>query len=530
MTHQRATWELGLSPLTRGNRVLGLPHHRQHGPIPAHAGQPPPSCAARWRSRAYPRSRGATIKLKLLLDNAQGLSPLTRGNHARRGAGVGAQGPIPAHAGQPWLRVGSSRTRRAYPRSRGATASRRACSVSVWGLSPLTRGNLERAVLELAGFGPIPAHAGQPEVGAAIDVGEGAYPRSRGATGPRFVTPSGMRGLSPLTRGNLLVLPVRRVCRGPIPAHAGQPAGRLEHQRPARAYPRSRGATTLVEGWGDANKGLSPLTRGNLDGGDRGARALGPIPAHAGQPRCLVSSGCWAGAYPRSRGATDPAVQDGRPESGLSPLTRGNPAAAAADAGQDGPIPAHAGQPFGRGLPAWRQGAYPRSRGATPARRSAERMMLGLSPLTRGNHAVRARRRHPSGPIPAHAGQPSAHSCARCPPRAYPRSRGATPVGTINYATGQGLSPLTRGNRSRDHGRRALGGPIPAHAGQPPHRLHHHLAGRAYPRSRGATQDGAHLFVDQQGLSPLTRGNRAAVEFLRVDRGPIPAHAGQPAA
>ena len=192
-----------------------------------------------------------------------------------------------------------------------------------------------------------------------------AYPRSRGATPLTSTGLITVWGLSPLTRGNR---PEKcgehREC-GPIPAHAGQPSMVRPCAMPIRAYPRSRGATSVHAGDDLCSEGLSPLTRGNrLLGRGPGAQD-GPIPAHAGQPRWLVSTGCWAGAYPRSRGATDPAVQDGRPESGLSPLTRGNPAAAAADAGQDGPIPAHAGQPFGRGLPAWRQGAYPRSRGAT---------------------------------------------------------------------------------------------------------------------------------------------------------------------
>ena len=71
---------------------------------------------------------------------------------------------------------------RAYPRSRGATFRLKLCNAGVLGLSPLARGNqyLEHAIL--CAFGPIPARAGQPYFLALAGVLAGAYPRSRGAT------------------------------------------------------------------------------------------------------------------------------------------------------------------------------------------------------------------------------------------------------------------------------------------------------------------------------------------------------------
>ena len=70
----------GLSPLTRGNHNLAAHVVREAGPIPAHAGQPFVVGHLSPRSRAYPRSRGATMPIERDKERGTGLSPLTRGN------------------------------------------------------------------------------------------------------------------------------------------------------------------------------------------------------------------------------------------------------------------------------------------------------------------------------------------------------------------------------------------------------------------------------------------------------------------
>ncbi len=213
------------------------------GPIPAHAGQP--QCPARSTPRtwAYPRSRGATRPVYLVYLNDEGLSPLTRGNHLRQRAGVFNPGPIPAHAGQPTRRFVAPMARWAYPRSRGATGSRGTVTLLSMGLSPLTRGNLLLPRFPCRAPGPIPAHAGQPP----------CWCQSCGTGG----------GLSPLTRGNLQLDPHRAALWGPIPAHAGQPKEKPPEGGLERAYPRSRGATCGGTRLMSGAMGLSPLTRGN---------------------------------------------------------------------------------------------------------------------------------------------------------------------------------------------------------------------------------------------------------------------------
>jgi len=193
-----------------------------------------------------------------------GLSPLARGNRLAHGVGELELGPIPARAGQPPPRAASIASRRAYPRSRGATT--RGCPGG-WpqeGLSPLARGNLgARADVEVC-LGPIPARAGQPDPGAVFFAQAGAYPRSRGATWQSFANRPFSMGLSPLARGNRDLVCKLAGDGGPIPARAGQPP-RSSSRRPLKtAYPRSRGATMSGSVEVDAVMGLSPLARGNL--------------------------------------------------------------------------------------------------------------------------------------------------------------------------------------------------------------------------------------------------------------------------
>ena len=257
-----------------------------------------------------------------------------------------------------------------------------------------------------------------------------------------------MAGLSPLTRGNRAHGQRLDATEGPIPAHAGQPGAAVECASCARAYPRSRGATIQSPASSVPTPGLSPLTRGNLLQHGDALLDEGPIPAHAGQPQSPRPPPETARAYPRSRGATQRAGHVTGDQRGLSPLTRGNPSRPGRRQKLRGPIPAHAGQPSAQGMSQAISGAYPRSRGATRAQASELRRAYGLSPLTRGNQAAAIWQGLADGPIPAHAGQPAARCRPRPWSRAYPRSRGATPAGHRDRGNAEGLSPLTRGNLS----------------------------------------------------------------------------------
>ena len=213
----------------------------------------------------------------------------------------------------------------AYPRSHGATGSKKPPRGRLWGLSPLARGNHVVVALKIPGVGPIPARTGQPPRQSACWPIPGAYPRSHGATsviGWRWRT---SQGLSPLARGNLAPQVADDDGFGPIPARTGQPLPMLALWCPRGAYPRSHGATAAPRAKTFSTTGLSPLARGNQNINNVAGQEYGPIPARTGQPPACAAGRCSAGAYPRSHGATALGGSAWVRKMGLSPLARGNP-------------------------------------------------------------------------------------------------------------------------------------------------------------------------------------------------------------
>ncbi len=289
----------------RGNRQGHDQSEAGLRPIPAHAGQP------------------CYVGLQVLL--CEGLSPRMRGNQiGRLGAWEGVR-PIPAHAGQPGRARGADAPRRAYPRACGATTLPEGRAMRSQGLSPRMRGNQPRRHLRLRRQGPIPAHAGQPSAAARTTAVAWAYPRACGATWRWAMLGFGSSGLSPRMRGNRHDRGPARRSRGPIPAHAGQPAAKSRVSWHLRAYPRACGATQIRPVAPSNCPGLSPRMRGNRFPLDDPELLWGPIPAHAGQPWSRPLSHRAHRAYPRACGATyAPAVQ-GLANQGLSPRMRGNP-------------------------------------------------------------------------------------------------------------------------------------------------------------------------------------------------------------
>ena len=208
--------------------------------------------------------------------------------------------------------------------------------------------------------------------------------------------------------------------------------------------------------------------RGNLSKTKEYRKALGPIPARAGQPQQPTRPRPALRAYPRACGATVSALTVRFPELGLSPRVRGNPHLdELADEGK-GPIPARAGQPPACPAPRTLDRAYPRACGATKVGTPDSLVQWGLSPRVRGN------------PLAAR------YDLARLP--AYPRACGATLIDMGRSNPERGLSPRVRGNQIYRNCRNRQGGPIPARAGQPGASASPAPAGRAYPRACGATQ------------------------------------------
>ena len=211
--------------------------------IPAHAGEPHERPKLVHPAKVYPRPRGGTDLLQGCPAFAGGLSPPTRGNPEARGDGQVRNGSIPAHAGEPGTQRNGGVAERVYPRPRGGTKTFAAGCTSRIGLSPPTRGNLERQPRLLSEIRSIPAHAGEPAPMRNLHPNLQVYPRPRGGTYTKQQIALSMEGLSPPTRGNLYQTADSAVNGRSIPAHAGEPLMNFLDKEGIRVYPRPRGGT-----------------------------------------------------------------------------------------------------------------------------------------------------------------------------------------------------------------------------------------------------------------------------------------------
>ena len=131
------------------------------------------------------------------------------------------------------------------------------------GLSPYTRGNLERFGFARERPGSIPVHTGKPRVICATTGFCWVYPRTHGETLLVLRLLRSIRGLSPYTRGNPCSGLWTRDKAGSIPVHTGKPLLWALDQSQRGVYPRTHGETFKYSYFFLRDRGLSPYTRGN---------------------------------------------------------------------------------------------------------------------------------------------------------------------------------------------------------------------------------------------------------------------------
>ena len=207
---------------------------------------------------------------------------------------------------------------------------------------------------------------------------------------------------------------------------------------------------------------------------------------------------------------------------------RGNPAIPVGADLSLGTIPAHAGEPRGRGGEVIAGGDYPRACGGTPCRQASKSRRPGLSPRMRGNRNDLRDYLKTAGTIPAHAGEPAVSARSGSAGQDYPRACGGTRGSAFAGRGLPGLSPRMRGNLAFLPAGALDEGTIPAHAGEPGG-----TAGTArfcgdYPRACGGTYRLGYCWDFVVGLSPRMRGNHDKLMDQDPNVGTIPAHAGEP--
>ena len=95
------SYSKGLSPYTRGNRLLSFGGNFSKGSIPVHTGKPEKDAREKEVDWVYPRTHGETILVVPVQRLTEGLSPYTRGNHRVVAIFIRCPGSIPVHTGKP---------------------------------------------------------------------------------------------------------------------------------------------------------------------------------------------------------------------------------------------------------------------------------------------------------------------------------------------------------------------------------------------------------------------------------------------
>ena len=237
----------GLSPRTRGSQTPDPVVRLGVRSIPAHAGEPPWAAGSWGCRRVYPRARGGAIAITAAAKAGKGLSPRTRGSRIDYADARRDERSIPpAHAGEPLRAVERTVLTEVYPRARGGAVWRRSPNRKGMGLSPRTRGSLLLSAARFRAERSIPAHAGEPASQEVDSLASEVYPRARGGAGRAGPATPPLRGLSPRTRGSRRGWPPLYVRGGSIPAHAGEPARRWCQGTSEGVYPRARGGAELL--------------------------------------------------------------------------------------------------------------------------------------------------------------------------------------------------------------------------------------------------------------------------------------------
>ena len=173
-----------------------------------------------------------------------------------------------------------------------------------------------------------------------------------------------------------------------------------------RVYPRGCGGAPPVSLDGLAKTGLSPRVRGSRRRARRRVHREGSIPAGAGEPLALVPGHPRKRVYPRGCGGAHSVKSGVDPLPGLSPRVRGSPAGLASSFCSAGSIPAGAGEPSGSLGKGARTGVYPRGCGGAAKKTRPRCSFLGLSPRVWGSPKFLLLRPAMGGSIPAGAGEP----------------------------------------------------------------------------------------------------------------------------
>ena len=205
----------------RGTPTAKRRRRRNRGIIPAYAGNTNGTNYFYVKNRDHPRVCGEHQRDQLLLREKPGSSPRMRGTLIRDRSRNHSTGIIPAYAGNTDRRTRNCRIRWDHPRVCGEHSG---CSISrlyARGSSPRMRGTHAHLLAQKTGKGIIPAYAGNTRSTEAGACPWWDHPRVCGEHRLAESIASGLEGSSPRMRGTRTPRETRYRAVGIIPAYAG---------------------------------------------------------------------------------------------------------------------------------------------------------------------------------------------------------------------------------------------------------------------------------------------------------------------
>ena len=519
----------GPSPRVRGTLRHAARARDRRRSIPACAGNPPTAARRPKRAQVHPRVCGEPLHSHARDHAVTGPSPRVRGTRRPAGVGAGRGGSIPACAGNPTCTRAARGSSRVHPRVCGEPRGRRAAEWIRRGPSPRVRGTPCVAAGDSWCVRSIPACAGNPGRGHLRARQWRVHPRVCGEPDRRAGGPEPELGPSPRVRGTPCGIEHQLVTLRSIPACAGNPSPYRPAGGPAGVHPRVCGEPQRTPPMVRRLRGPSPRVRGTPSSQCGPSISPGSIPACAGNPSTRSAAARHRGVHPRVCGEPRGLRRPRQPRQGPSPRVRGTPDAAGREPVLEGSIPACAGNPGPATPVGRRERVHPRVCGEPLATASATPAAYGPSPRVRGTPVLQTEPTIERRSIPACAGNPRRRTSTTATSSVHPRVCGEPPLYVPDASLALGPSPRVRGTRRRRVEHAVDEGSIPACAGNPSGRSGSGRSSRVHPRVCGEPGRRGRPIREREGPSPRVRGTPGRRRRARACGGSIPACAGNPA-
>ena len=414
----------GSSPHTRGTR-----HQARPGPpvlrfIPACAGNASRALTRRGPTSVHPRMRGERTRWWSNIATRGGLSPHTRGTLERHRRLLGLWRFIPAYARHASEHDQKHSCRTVHPRMRGERSAGGRTAWACLGSSPHARGTPGELVQDLVTARFIPAYAGNASGPHDASGSCAVHPRIRGERKSSLLSEPSLLGSSPHARGTRSKILDALLRHRFIPACEGNAAARRGNWPRQTVHPRMRGERSRMFGVTASLSGSSPHARGTPPDTRGLLLAFRFIPACAGNATAWNQRQAFLSVHPRMRGERFVAVTGCVAILGSSPHARGTPAAVGRVDGRRRFIPACAGNARQQTCVAAASPVHPRMRGERLVDVLATDALRGSSPHARGTLPAQPAGTRRRRFIPTCAGNAATRPPARRGPAVHPRMRG----------------------------------------------------------------------------------------------------------